>query len=72
MQVQIDIGFDELVSIAKKLSPTQWLKLKEEVDKEIRKDAPTELESFLLSAPTLNDEQFELIEQARKEIDEWR
>ncbi len=35
MQVQVDINFDQLVQIAKKLPDTQWNKLKEEVEKDI-------------------------------------
>lgn len=31
MQIQVDIGFDQLVKIAKRLSENQWTKLKEEV-----------------------------------------
>jgi hypothetical protein len=31
MQVQVDIEFDQLVQIAKKLPATQWTKLKAEV-----------------------------------------
>jgi hypothetical protein len=32
MQVQVDIEFDQLVQLAKRLPPTQWTKLKQEVE----------------------------------------
>ncbi len=35
MQLQIDIGFEQLVQLAKELPPQQWTKLKQEVDEQI-------------------------------------
>ena len=71
MQLQIDIGFDQLVNIAKKLPTNQWTKLKAEVEK--KKVSPsTDLESFLLSAPTFNKKQLDEIEKSRQSIVEWR
>lgn len=32
MQVQLDVGFDQLVQIANRLPATQWTKLKKEVE----------------------------------------
>ena len=34
MQFQIDIGFDQLLQLAKRLPPVQWTKLKSELEKE--------------------------------------
>ena len=33
MQVQVEIGFEQLVQLAKRLSVTQWPKFKSEVEK---------------------------------------
>ena len=38
MQLQVDIGFDQLVQLVKRLPATQWTKLKAEVDFIIDKD----------------------------------
>jgi len=38
MQVQVDIEFEQLVNIVKKLPATQWNKLKQEVEKDIVQD----------------------------------
>ena len=37
MPLQLDIQFDQLIQLAKKLPARQWKKLKEEVDRETRK-----------------------------------
>lgn len=71
MQLQIDIGFEQLVSIAKKLPSNQWNKLKNEVEN--KTDSPTsDIELFLLSAPTFNKKQLDEIEKSRQSISEWR
>ncbi len=73
MQIQADIGFDELVGIVKKLPRRQFLKLKRELEKGDKRDTDTQsLESFLLKAPTFSDDQLENIAQARKAINKWR
>lgn len=73
MQIQLDIGFDQLVSLAKNLSPKQWNRLKKEVEKkEAIGEKQEDMETFLLSAPTLNDEQLDAIHEARKSINQWR
>ena len=74
MQVQVDIGFDQLVSIAKTLSPKQWTKLKQEIEKT---ELPAltgaqEMEAFLLSAPTFTKKQLDTIAKTRKAINQWR
>ena len=73
MQVQVDIGFDELVGIVKRLPREQFLKLKSELEKQETKHTDSQtLESFLLEAPTFSDKQIEEIAQARKAINKWR
>ncbi len=73
MQVQLDIGFDQLVQIAKKLPARQWTKLKKAVENQENVGNQTfELENFLLNAPTFSKKQLEQIENTRKEINQWR
>ena len=75
MQVQIDIGFDQLVHIAKKLSPKQWDKLKHEIEKEPELPGPSEeksMEAFLMSAPTFTKKQLDAIANTWKAINKWR
>lgn len=73
MQVQLDIGFDQLVQLAKRLPAPQWTKLKKEVDKEKEESSQvTDIEAFLLTAPTFTERQFEEITKTRKAISQWR
>lgn len=73
MQVQVDIGFDQLVQLAKRLPATQWAKLKNEVEKEKKvENQVSDLEVFLLTAPTFNKKQLNEIAKTRKAISEWR
>jgi len=73
MQIQLDIGFDQLVSLVKNLSPKQWNRLKKEVEKkDVVSKGQQDMEAFLLSAPTLNEEQLNAIQKARESINQWR
>jgi len=75
MQATIDIAFDELIQIAKKLPEKQWTKLKEEVEtKEVsNKDKKREdFRNLLLSAPTFTKKQLNEIAKTRKAINQWR
>lgn len=73
MQVQVDIGFDQLVQIANRLPATQWTKLKKEVEaSEQPKD--TEREEFrkqLTIGPTFSKKQLAGIAETCKTIEEW-
>jgi hypothetical protein len=73
MQVQINIGFEQLVQIARKLPSKQWAKLKTEVESTKETAAKqNELERLLLEAPTFSKKQIETIDKTRKEINRWR
>ena len=73
MQLQIDIGFEQLVQIVKKLPAGQWSKLKQEVEKDVPEDEErTAFRKLLLNGPVFSEEQLELIAETRKEINAWR
>ena len=72
MQVQLDIGFEQLVTIAKRLPKTQWQKLKSAVDSDSQLSQGDDLETFLLKGPTFSEEQLKVIEDNRKAINKWR
>lgn len=73
MQAQIDIGFDQLVQLAKRLPATKWNELKNEVEKEQNKaNQVSDLEAFLLTAPTFTKKQLDEIAKTRKAISQWR
>jgi hypothetical protein len=73
MQVEVDIAFEQLVQIARKLSDGEWQKLKWEVESEKKlKDDKDDLLEFLLKGPTFTKEQIDTIEENRKAINRWR
>jgi predicted NACHT family NTPase len=73
MQVQVDIQFDQLVQLAKRLPPKQWTKLKQEVEaKEPVEKEREEFRKILLGGPTFSKKQLDAVADTRKKIDEWR
>lgn len=73
MQAQVDIAFDQLVKIAKRLPATQWKKLKKEVEgKRLNTEHNSDLVSLLLSAPTYSKKQLDEVAKTRKAINQWR
>ena len=73
MQIQMNIGFDELVMVAKRLPPKQWTMLKEAVEENLKTSTSSkELEKLLLSAPTFSKKQINEIKKTRKQIEKWR
>ena len=73
MQVQLDIGYEQLVKLVKQLPKQQWTKLKTEVEAQGNEnEAKTDMLAFLLNGPTFSEKQIAEIEKARKEINQWR
>jgi hypothetical protein len=73
MQAQVDIGFDQLISLVKRLPAKQWAKLKSEVDQSgTIADRNKDLETFLLQAPTFSKKQLDTVAETRNAINQWR
>jgi DNA-binding transcriptional regulator/RsmH inhibitor MraZ len=73
MRVQVDIGFNQLVQLAKQLPPTQWKKLKQEVETSAPNDKEREeFKKLLLNGPTFSKKQLDAIAETRKKINQWR
>jgi len=73
MQVQVDIAFDQLLKVVKKLPVGQLRQLKAEIEKEDKVEkSKIDLESLLLNGPTATKKQLEIIENNRKAINQWR
>lgn len=71
MQTKTDIEFEQLVRLAKSLPKKQWVKLKLEVER-TTSETVSDIESFLLTAPTFSEEQIEEITNTRNRINQWR
>jgi len=72
MQVQLDIGFDQILKIVKKLPSGQLRRLKAEIEKEAKSNTSADLEALLLNGPTATKKQLDTIAQNRKAINQWR
>lgn len=73
MQAQVDIGFEQLVQLAKRLPATQWTKLKEEVEAQTPKDNEREeFKKLLLNGPIFSKKQLDAVAETRKRINQWR
>lgn len=72
MQVQVDIGFDQLLKIVKTLPAGQLKQLKAEIEKEAEDNKSIELEKLLLNGPTATKKQLDTITKNRKAINQWR
>ena len=73
MQVQVDLKFDQLVKLAKELPPSQWTKLKREVEEKLAvPEQNSDLVLLLLSAPTYSKKQLDEVAKTRKAINQWR
>jgi hypothetical protein len=71
MQVKIEIQFDQLVQLAKRLPSKQWTKLKQEVEaKESVEKERKDFRKLLLSGPTFSKKQLIAVAETRKKIDE--
>lgn len=73
MQVQVNIEFDQILSILKTLPSGQLKKLKAELQKE-SKNTPkgVDLKSLLLSGPVATSKQLDVITNNKKAINQWR
>jgi hypothetical protein len=73
MQVQVDIDFEELLKIVKKLPPGKIKLLKAELEgKRHTGKARSDLEQLLLKGPVATKKQLAVMEKNRKAINQWR
>lgn len=73
MQVQVDIEFDQLVKIVRRLPKEKLRQLKAEIEKKvITEKKATSLKSLLLKGPVATKKQLKTIENNRKAINQWR
>ena len=73
MQVKVDIGFDQLLTIVKKLPIGQLRKLKAEIAKgEKDEKSIIGLETLLLNGPIATKKQLNVILNNRQAINQWR
>jgi hypothetical protein len=72
MQIQVDIGFEQLVEIVKGLPEGQQLKLKKEIENNKSKTVNDDLRLFLMDGPVFSKLQLDEIAQTSTTINQWR
>lgn len=73
MDVQVKIGFSQLLELVKNLPKSKQQILKGELNKTLDiKSSGSNLEDLLLTGPTATSEEIEIINQNRKSINKWR
>jgi hypothetical protein len=73
MQVQVEIGFDQLLQIVKALPTGKLKRLKVEIEKEVEHEkSKMDLESLLMNGPVATEKELEVIAGNRKAINQWR
>ncbi len=73
MQVQVDITFDQLVDIVKKLPASQLKRLKTIIENETKtQQSNSDFATLLRNGPTATKEQIKAIEHNRKVLSKWR
>jgi len=76
MELTVNLGFDELLKLIKKLPSNQIAKLKAELDNQSSvaktKTDISEFQQLLLSGPVMTEEQFGEYKKLRKQLNVWR
>lgn len=73
MQVKMDMTFEQLVDVVKKLPAAQLKKLKAVIENEAEKQqSNTDFAALLRNGPTATKEQIKTIENNRKLLLKWR
>lgn len=73
MEVQVNIGLEQLIKIVKELPEKQLNQLMAEINK-VRTNRPSNslLEDLLLNGPVATKKQLETIENNRNDLNQWR
>jgi len=75
MELKLNIGINELISLIRQLSPEEKLMIKKEVENEIfttkQPDNTDTLTELLLSGPIMTNEEEENFKKLDKEFDKW-
>ena len=75
MEIRLDIGINQLIGLIKQLPTDQKLKIKKEVDKELKENITaeqnSELTDILLSGPVMTKDEEKNFKKFNKEFAKW-
>jgi hypothetical protein len=73
MQVQVEIGFEQLLKIIQTLPSGKLLQLKAEIDNRVAASKDnSNLENLLINGPVATEEELAVIEENRHKFVQWR
>jgi len=73
MEMKVQVPFQQLLKLIKKLTPAQKARLRQELNEE--KSSPKDKDDFieyLLNGPVYTDKEIKTIQENRKSIAAWR
>lgn len=73
MEMEVQVPFQQLLTLVKRLTPAQKAKLRQELNVKppVQKDNDEFIE-YLLNGPVYSDKEIKVIEENRKGITAWR
>ena len=73
MEIKVQVPFQQLLSLVKRLTPAQRARLQQElIDKKPAQKDKDEFINYLLNGPVYSDKEIKIIEENRKSIAAWR
>lgn len=73
MELKVNIPFQELLTLVRQLTSAQKATLQQELTQEPSAASKKQrIADLLMNGPVLTDEQLEMFEQIRNEINQWR
>ena len=73
MEMKVQVPFQQLLTLVKRLTPAQRARLQQElVDKKPVQKGKDEFIDYLLNGPVYSDKEIKIIEENRKSIAAWR
>ena len=72
MEVKLQIPFQQLLNLVKKLSPKEKAQLKKKLEKSPSEKKDDDFINFLMQGPVYSEKEIATIEENRKSITEWR
>lgn len=73
MEMKVQVPFQQLLTLVKKLTPSQKAKLRQELNTERPSlEAGNDFLEFLLNGPVYSEKEIAIIDENRKSISAWR
>jgi hypothetical protein len=80
MELKLHVGYEQILQLVRQLPFREKQELTHELEKELQAEEPltkgempelSDLYTFLLSGPTMSDEQFNAFQELRKNFQQW-